>query len=261
MSMQKSSEKDITKNTVMVREKNDGWCDLHCHVLPGIDDGCQTCEESVQVLKAAAAQGVYGMIATPHYYPKESVRAFLQRRDKALEQLHRKLVQSNEALPRLCYGAEVAYHTGLACEEDLELLCMGASRYMLLELPFSEWAPSVLRDIHEISGRGITPIIAHVERYLRFQTARTAQELFEADVLIQVNAGALEGTVKGHSIRKLLKNGQIDVLSSDCHDLRKRPPNLGAIAAEFAKGRFRDEIETIRRRNNKIFEAAEKRGR
>lgn len=256
--MQILSEKDITKNTVMVRERNNGWCDLHCHVLPGIDDGCQTCEESIQVLKAAAAQGVYGMVATPHYYPKESIRAFLRRRDRSAERLHKKLEQSKEAFPRLCYGAEATYHAGLVYDDDLELLCMGNSRFLLLELPFSAWAPSVLRDIREVSGQGIIPIIAHVERYLDFQTKKTAQELFEADVLIQANAGALVGAFKGRNVRNLLQHRQIDVLSSDCHNLTSRPPNLGVVTSKLlAKGRLRDEIETIRQQNNKIFEAAE----
>lgn len=258
--MQILNEKDITKNTVMFKKRNDGWCDLHCHILPGIDDGCPNCEESIRVLKAAAKQRIYGMVATPHYYPRESIRAFLQRRNNAVDQLHQKLQLSKELLPRLCYGAEVAYHAGLACDEDLELLCMGNSRYLLLELPLSAWTPTVLRDICKISCRGIAPIIAHVERYLGFQTEKTVQMLWEANLLIQVNAGALEGALKGHSARKLLQRGQVDVLSSDCHNMVSRPPNLGIITSKYAKGRLRDDIETIRQRNNRIFEAAEKRG-
>lgn len=244
----------------MGREGNGGWCDLHCHILPGMDDGCQTCEESIRVLQAAAEQGICGMVATPHYYPRESVRAFLQRRKNAAEQLNREMQLSREVLPRLCYGAEVAYHEGLACNEDLELLCMGNSRYLLLELPFSAWTPTVLRDIRSISGQGITPIIAHIERYLGFQTEKTAREIFEADLLIQVNAEALEGILKGNRARKLLRHGQIDVLSSDCHNMISRPPNLGIITSRYMKGRLRDDIEIIRQQNNRIFEAAEKKG-
>lgn len=115
--------------------------DLHCHILPGMDDGAQNCEESYRMLQRSRQQGVAGMIATPHYYPKETVESFLKRRRDSYDQLQRFLDKTHKGdnLPEIQLGAEVAFHTGLAFERDLEKLCLGHSRYLLLEMPFHAW--------------------------------------------------------------------------------------------------------------------------
>lgn len=231
------------------------WCDLHCHVLPGIDDGCKSVQESVLLMKASWKQGIYGIVATPHYYPKESIAAFLKRREDAAQRLQARLRRETQ-VPKLCCGAEVAYHSGLAFDEDLGAVCMGHSRYLLLELPFAPWPPKLLRDIAEITGRGFTPVIAHVERYLKYQTRETIQALFELDVLIQMNAEAMMGRWKGHNARRMIYRGQIDVLGSDAHNLKDRAPDLGNAAARYANSRLSNELEMIRQRNQMIFEAA-----
>lgn len=114
-------------------------CDLHSHILPGMDDGCKTVGESMQVLRDSWEQGITAMFATPHYYPVESVDAFLTRRRNAWQKLSEHMQQSSEQMPKICLGAEVAYRPGLCYEEDLRALCLGNSRYLLLELPFSRW--------------------------------------------------------------------------------------------------------------------------
>lgn len=232
------------------------WYDLHCHVLPGIDDGCKNSEESVGVLRASAAQGVCGIIATPHYYPRETIGNFLKRRSEAVQRLRQRMQSEEDELPGLCYGAEVAYHSGLVYEEQLELLCLGKSHYLLLELPFSQWSPAVLRDVHKLNGLGITPVIAHIERYIKLQSPKVIEELLDSDVLIQMNAEALQGKWKGHNARKMLQKGQIHVLASDSHNLTSRPPNLGAITAQLARGTLKEVLETVRWQNESIFAAA-----
>lgn len=206
------------------------------------------------MLRQSKDQGVFGMIATPHYYPTESIAHFLKRRSHSIERLQKALQEDAADVPELCFGAEVAYHVGLTEDEDLELLCLGKSRYLLLELPFSAWPSYVLRDIWAINARGITPIIAHIERYIGYQTPETAQMLLDANVLIQVNAGALVGW-SGRKGRKFLRQGKIDVLASDAHNLVNRPPNLGIVTKKL-DGRFHDALEEIRERNGQIFCAA-----
>ena len=101
-----------------------GICDMHGHFLPGMDDGCKTPEESVQVLKSSYEQGVRRMFATPHYYPVEPVGEFLRRRDAAWNRLQGQLEKEPDAcVPRICLGAEVAFRPGLSYEEDLRKLC------------------------------------------------------------------------------------------------------------------------------------------
>lgn len=229
------------------------WYDLHCHVLPGIDDGCKTSVESVQILRESKKQGIGGIIATPHYYPRESVGEFLERRNRSVQQLERQMQAELDEPPRICYGAEVAYHAGLVYEEDLNLLCLGQSCYLLLELPFSQWPSAILRDIHTLSGLGITPIIAHIERYLKLQPTRMIQMLLDSDVLIQMNAEALLGGWKSRNARRMLYKGQIHVLGSDCHNLVSRPQNLGGTAARLAGGPLGQALEAVRQRNERIF--------
>lgn len=232
-----------------------GWYDLHCHVLPGMDDGCRDAEEALRLLEVSWAQGVCGIAATPHYDPRESIGQFLARREEAMQKLEEQIGAASQ-LPQLCLGAEAAYYPGLAYDEDLEFICLGNSRYLLLELPFSAWPSTVLRDIIEMIRRGITPVIAHVERYFPSQKGKTMRQLFELDVLLQVNAGALDGIWNGYHARRLLRRGQIDVLASDAHNVTHRPPNLGATAARISKGWMKDELENIRFINQTIFEAA-----
>ena len=126
-------------------------CDMHSHILPGMDDGSRDPAMSVNMLRTAAGQGVEHILATPHYYPVESVKDFLQRRARAAEALQSAMAAAGEQLPRVYLAAEVAYRPGIGYEEDLRSLCIGRSEFMLLELPFSPWGPEVLRDIRNIA--------------------------------------------------------------------------------------------------------------
>lgn len=74
-----------------------GICDLHCHVFPGMDDGCRSVEEAIRVMEESTRQGVGVMMATPHYYPGETVESFLSRRHAAYSQLNEKIKEKKSA--------------------------------------------------------------------------------------------------------------------------------------------------------------------
>ncbi|MDO4942842.1 MAG: capsular polysaccharide biosynthesis protein [Lachnospiraceae bacterium] len=245
----------------MVMEGNrwplNGWADLHCHVLPGMDDGCGDCEESAAVLTESLKQGIRGIAATPHYYPTESVERFLERRLQSYEKLRRYLDGQELETPEICLGAEVAYRTGISREPLLEKLCYGSSGYLLLELPFQRWSRSVLQEIRMIRNvRGITPVIAHLERYLKFQDKKTLSELFDMDVCIQMNAGYLLGRWTRSRAKRMIRNGVIQILGSDCHNMETRLPNLGMAVRQMEKSRLSREAEEIRRFGMEIFQEA-----
>lgn len=205
-----------------------GICDMHCHLLPGMDDGCKTAAESVQVLRTSYEQGVRQMFATPHYYPVEPVSTFLERRSAAMERLMQQVEQETQPLPQICLGAEVAYRPGLGYEEELDKLCMGSSRYLLLEMPFTRWSEEVVRSVRNICNtRGITPILAHIERYLSMQSRDTLMRVLEQDVLVQMNTENLLQFSKRGKARKMLESGMVQLLGTDCHNLTSRKPNLG----------------------------------
>lgn len=239
---------------------NSDICDMHSHVLPGMDDGCKTAEEALLVLQESYQQGVSAMFATPHYYPVESVDAFLSRREAAWQRLSDQIQQVDTQVPRLCLGAEVAYRPGLCYEENLQKLCLGNSGYLLLELPFSRWSRDVFRDIRNMySVKGITPILAHIERYLSIQTADMLEQVLELDALIQMNAESLLhfGRRRRHS--KLLEKGLVQLLGSDCHNTTSRPQNLQAGIAYLEKRSLHRQISSVAEKSMDIFrEATEK---
>jgi len=218
-------------------------CDMHSHILPGVDDGSKDPAMSVDMLRAAAGQGVEHILATPHYYPVESVKDFLQRRDRAARALRSAMAEAPEQLPRVYLAAEVAYRPGIGYEEDLKSLCIGDSEFMLLELPFGPWGPEVLRDIRNMTcARGITPVLAHLERYLRLQKKKVLQEVLQQGVLVQLNAEAVLQRQTRRAALKLLKGGAVHLLGSDCHNLTSRPPNLGTAVQQLQQTRGLDRV-------------------
>ena len=234
-------------------------CDLHSHILPGMDDGCKTVEESLQVLQESFRQGISAMFATPHYYPVESVDDFLARRDAAWQQLAAALQQMDGQIPKLCLGAEVAYRPGLCYDENLNGLCLGKSRYLLLELPFSRWNREMLRDIRNLySVKGIIPVLAHIERYLPYQSADMVRQVLELGVLTQMNAGSLLRFGKRRKSSKLVKNGAVQLLGSDCHNATSRPQNMQAAMAYLERRSLHRQLSCAAQKSMDIFrEAAE----
>lgn len=234
------------------------FCDMHAHILPGMDDGSANAEMSLNMLRASMAQGIGKVFATSHYYPVESVRDFLARRDRAAQTLVQAMEQTGEQLPEICLGAEVAYRPGIGYEEDLDLLRLGKSEYLLLELPFSPWGKDVLRDIRNmVCARGITPVLAHLERYLRIQKKKTLYEILDQGVLVQMNAEALMERRTRSVARRLLKQGVVHLLGSDCHNMTDRAPNLGKAVQELKKLKGMDHaLDRIGYISTDIFEQA-----
>lgn len=230
--------------------------DMHCHVLPEMDDGCRTVEESLEVLACSREQGIVGICATPHYYPKETVEHFLKRRSQSYDILRRKMEEQPGDFPEICLGAEVAFHTGLVYEEKLEQLCYGKSHYLLLEMPFSSWSPNVLKEVNSIHRvRGLTPVIAHLERYLKLAGDDALEELLNMHVLIQMNAEFLQGFWNRRKARRMIENGIVHVMGSDSHNMTKRPPNLGSALQYMETHGMEYAVENISRTSRRIFNA------
>lgn len=245
------------ENTIRAMKKNKlGICDLHCHVLPGMDDGCRSVEESIRVMEESGRQGVGVIMATPHYYPCETVEGFLSRRHAAYSQLHEKM-KEKAGLPVLNLGAEVAWHNGLIYEERLEELCFGKSNYMLLEMPFAKWSSGVLSDVRKLgSMRNIRVIIAHLERYLKIQDKKTIEALLDMDVMIQMNGEYILGFWTQRKAAQMLRRGFVQVLGSDTHNLDQRRPNLGEACSKLSKMGLEDVLSDIQETSAEIFLAS-----
>ena len=196
--------------------------DLHTHILPGMDDGPKSLPDAIALLERAAIQGVDCIALTSHFHcENESVEAFLARREIAFSALR-------EACPRelsLKRGCEV-YFSPRLLTENAEVLCLEGTKVLLLELPVLQ-KPAFLREVlTALVQKGITPLIAHVERYQYVaQDPVILADWVELGALIQVNA---QSVLDGGLARKLIKWGLCHIVASDAHSIRHRPVNLRA---------------------------------
>jgi protein-tyrosine phosphatase len=227
--------------------------DVHCHILPGVDDGARNVETSLAMLKASSDQGVQYMVATPHFYAtRDRVDTFLDRRSEAWETLKPQLSAN---LPRIYLGAEVAYFQGINRADRLETLRIEGTDCILLEMPFRPWSDVDVDEVTQIYEKyGYTIILAHIERYLGIQgNNEYIEDMLELPVLTQINA---EGLLDWHQRRKLIKmlrNGQIHLLGSDCHGIKHRPPNLGEGRDVIRKKIGAEILDRIDRRSEELL--------
>jgi len=202
--------------------------DFHTHVLPGIDDGARDVGTSLDMVRAIGAQGVQCLVATPHFYAtRDRIDRFLNRRQLAWEALQRQLPS---CLPRIVLGAEVAFFRGISKAKEIEALEIEGTNAMLLEMPFRRWSEEDVNEVASlIKRRGFDIVLAHIERYMMMQENRNLVErILEMPVKVQINAeGLLDWRQRG-KLAKMVKAGRVHLLGSDCHDMGRRPPNLGA---------------------------------
>ena len=199
--------------------------DLHTHILPGMDDGAQTVQESISMLLAEASQGVDTVALTPHYYRnQETVESFLARRDAAWKVLqeHTKDIDC----PKMILGAEVAWFPGMADMLELEQLCYQGTKTMLVELPTTPWGDIVYHQLYRLEGRrGIMPMIAHIDRYFRLQSKKNLIRLLDMGYPVQISAESLR-SILGRSWAMNLLRYSDALLISDCHNMLDRKPNM-----------------------------------
>ena len=206
-----------------------GIVDFHSHILPGIDDGSCSVEESIALLRLEAEQGITHVVATPHFYPQyDTPEHFLRRRAEA-EKLLREEIGRCSGLPALSIGAEVYYFAGISSSEAMSDLTIDQKKCILIEMPTPPWTDTMYRDLEGLyTKQGLLPIIAHVDRYIgRFRTFGIPERLIELGVLVQANAEFFLKKSTSSMALHMLKNDKIHLLGSDCHNLSSRAPNLG----------------------------------
>ncbi len=199
--------------------------DFHSHILPKLDDGSKSTEESVEMLRRLASQGVGRVVASPHFYANDqSVEEFLMRRGDSFEALKPLL---GKDMPQVVLGAELRYYEGVSRLEGLEKLCIQGSELLLLEMPERSWSEYVQRELTDLACRGgLRLVIAHVERCLPFQKPAVTERLAADGVLMQMNAEAFKGFGAKRKAIKLLRQGAVQFIGSDSHNLTDRAPNM-----------------------------------
>jgi protein-tyrosine phosphatase len=215
-----------------VREEGLGFdrpvIDLHCHVLPGIDDGPATVEDALALARAAAAAGTRTLVATSHVSWEYPNRAEAMAR--LVEEVGRRLRSERVALD-IVAGAEIAM-TRLPDISTVELsrLALGGGPWLLVEPPFAAAAVGLDTLIADLQDRGFKVVLAHPERCPAFHRDRSMLErLVASGVVTSVTAGSLVGRFGG-AVRRfslgLVRDGFVHNVASDAHDHIHRPPTM-----------------------------------
>lgn len=204
--------------------------DIHCHILPGLDDGPSTLDESLEMCRIASADGIATIVATPHFKPGTYAIHDLSGHIRTLQnELDRQGIGIT-ILP----GADVSVTPELPAylSQYRELTINGSGRYFLAELPHeaipAHWDQFLLSQ----RSKGIVPIITHPERNRWFLNHPDALAPFVmSGGLVQITAMSVTGGV-GPDVREyclfLLRRHLVHVLATDAHSTAQRPPILSA---------------------------------
>ena len=202
--------------------------DLHCHILPGLDDGPVNFDFSVAMARAAAENGIQVMVATPHIRSDYDVD--LAQLGALVERLNQAVEDDGTQLLVLT-GGEVSLQKATELDDDeLRTVCLGSSDYVLLESPYKQIDIDIEGIVREVQGRGYKPLLAHPERCPIFQhDPDRLQRLVNMGVLCSITASSLAGGF-GSTVRRftleLVHDGLVHDVASDAHDHLHRPPDL-----------------------------------
>jgi protein-tyrosine phosphatase len=217
--------------------------DLHCHILPGVDDGATHEGESLRMMRVADEEGIGIIAATPHAHHCKA-----QRIPPKVARLNELAVEHGLTV-RIVAGQEVRIAADLVARYRAgDLATLNGGQYLLLELSLSGPLPTYLRrTIDDLRALGLRPILAHAERYGDIQRdPAPLRELIACGVPIQVNAGSILGPAERAArpaAERLLRERLVHLIASDSHDDRWQPPRLRAAlarAAEIAGGAYVD---------------------
>lgn len=199
--------------------------DIHCHILPGVDDGAKDMDMALEMLRKEAEDGVSDVILTPHFVSEhEADYNYAQRFAELKEKV-------KEAFPELTLhlGRELFFsHSIPDLLESGRLQYMGDSNYALIEFAPDSDYQYIYRSLTYLSQSGVQPVLAHVDRVNNVGT-KQATELVKSGIYIQVNAGSIygkNGFRTRRKVQKLLQSGLIHFVGSDAHNTTSRAPDM-----------------------------------
>jgi len=208
-----------------------GMVDLHCHILPGLDDGSPDMAVSLAMARLAAADGVSDTVATPHLFRGASNLTDFGQLAKKIKEFQTEL--DREAIPLAIHsGVEIRFSHNLLEEirKHRRNLVLAGSSYMFVEFPFDYVYGGVKDVFFQVMSEGLIPIVTHPERISTFMNhPERLFELVEMGALVQANAGSILGHY-GSQIRDtamlLLRLNLVHIIASDGHNTESRPPVL-----------------------------------
>lgn len=201
------------------------FTDYHCHVLPDMDDGAKDVDESLSMLNMLRDQGVERVVATPHFYPNHmTLDKFLVKRKNRFD-----LLQSTKKVPIwMVLGSEVQIKRNISGIDGIEKLTMGDRNVMLFEMPFEDYDHWIGDEICNIAFEyHITPILAHLERYLGVMENNDIVDLLSlANFVVQINYESVNDKNAMELVKYLLDENIPLIFGSDSHNTTSRKPNV-----------------------------------
>jgi protein-tyrosine phosphatase len=194
--------------------------DLHSHILPGLDDGAEDLDDALEIARAAVADGIIAIAATPHV--REDFPTTADAMERGVAKLRAALEREGIDLELLPGGEVSLEQLDRLSHDELRRFGLGGNpTYLLVETPYWDWPPRFGEIVSRVRSFGMTPVIAHPERNPAIQAdlAKVAS-LVDAGALIQVTAASLDGRLGSRtraSARKLVDAGLVHVIGSDAH--------------------------------------------
>ena len=227
------------------------FTDYHSHILPEIDDGSKSTEESLKMLETLACQGIERVIATPHFYAhrEESAESFLEKRRKSFETVSKQNIPVKE----IRLGAEVSIENGISEYNGIEKLAIEGTNLILLEPPYFSCPKNLADEVYNISyDYKLKPVIAHIHRYVRLYEKSEIEEILNLDAIFQINNQAFKNFRERNFVISLIKEGYPLIFGSDCHNMTSRTPDFDVLLKR--KGKLQNIID----KSNSIFEEYKK---
>lgn len=222
--------------------------DIHSHILPGIDDGARSLEDTKKILHLAYSQGIRHIIATPHFR-EERFMSTLDEISLAFQEVEQLII--SEGLDINLYLGQEIYFTSNTAPLLLEgeILTMADSNYVLLEFsPRTEYG-YIKSGLQSVIMSGFWPILAHFERYDNLVSDwNHIDEIVNMGVGIQLNASTVTGSVfSKHTrlARKLLKYDIVDFIATDTHNYDSRGPKLNDCVIYIEKKHGKDRVNRL----------------
>ena len=199
--------------------------DIHSHIIYGVDDGSDSLDESIELIKRLNEVGFNNIIITPHYVEGTEYCSYNMEKLEKLEELKR-VLKEKKIKVNLYLGNEIFINNHMV--DDIlndKAYSLNNGKYILFELPFNNQILNLHDIIHEITIKGYIPVLAHPERYLYFQDDYSLiRELRDDGILFQANFASILGYYgkKAEKLLKyMLKNQYVDFLGTDTHHINR----------------------------------------
>ncbi|WP_418875161.1 CpsB/CapC family capsule biosynthesis tyrosine phosphatase, partial [[Clostridium] scindens] len=229
-------------------EDMDGYIDMHCHILPGVDDGAQDIEEMKAMLQIAYNDGIRCIIATPHHHPRRGKESpeVLRRQATIL----RDAAHAIDEKFRIYLGTEIYFGQDVIYKiKDKQILTMNNRDYVLIELSPSDTYDYIRQSLQKLQFAGYQVILAHVERYNCIaENIELAEQLWDMGIHLQINAGSIIGESGRRSkkfVKSLMDEELVFGVGTDAHDTVRRAPRMKKAAAYVSKKYGEDYMRRI----------------